>query len=111
MKLALGSTALDSGHLVPCHKANYLQKLGLELSPPGCKEGRAANRSPLQLLTSAVYDGDALALEAYAHYCTGMKGAHMLTWSSGQYRRLSLAPDRVIFRRACRAPPAHPPPR
>lgn len=41
---------LDSGHLVPCQKANYLQKLGLELSPPGREEDRAANRSPLQLL-------------------------------------------------------------
>jgi len=71
--------------LRPCHAADYLQKLGLEVSPPE-KAGRVGHRTPLQLLMAFAYDGDLDALELYRAYTVGMKGAKMLTWTVGLKR-------------------------
>lgn len=68
--------------LRPCHEADYLQKLGLEVSAPD-KAARRGSRTPLQLLSAFVHDGDLDALTLYRDYALGMKGARMLTWSLG----------------------------
>ena len=67
--------------LRPCHAADYLQKLGLEVSPPDKAARGELHRTPLQLLTAFAYDGDLDALKLYQVYVDGMKGARMLTWS------------------------------
>lgn len=71
--------------LRPCHAADYLQKLGLEVSPPA-KAGRGEHRTPLQLLSAFACDGDLGALALYQAYAIGMKGAKMLTWTAGLKR-------------------------
>jgi len=67
--------------LRPCHAADYLQKLGLEVSPPEKAARGELHRTPLQLLTALAYDGDLDALKLYQTYVKGMKRARMLTWS------------------------------
>jgi len=64
------------------HDANYLTKLGLELTAP-TKAGRGSeNRTPLQLLADAC-DGDGASVDLWRCYTEGMYGAKMLTWSKG----------------------------
>lgn len=78
----------DDAHgcdLRPCHAADYLVKLGLEVSPPD-KAGRGDHRTPLQLLMAFACDGDLNALALYQAYAVGMKGAKMLTWTAGLKR-------------------------
>lgn len=62
--------------------ADYLQKLGLEISAPD-KGPRNGNRTPLQILQSFTETGDVADLELWQSYVAGMHGARMLTWSRG----------------------------
>ena len=68
-----------------CAKANYLTKLGLgmELTAPVGKSGRGTNRSPLQVLTDFANTGDESDALLWQKCCAGMRGARMLTWTSG----------------------------
>jgi hypothetical protein len=84
-------------NLVPCHQADYVSKLGLEISDPGQKEGRSAKgRTPLQI-ASDYADASQGARRGRAElraqkrrdgelwriYCEGMRGARQLTWTRG----------------------------
>lgn len=69
-----------------CHAADYLQKLGLEVSAPEKAVRGELHRTPLQLLMAFAYDGDLDALELYQAYVDGMKGAKMLTWTANLKR-------------------------
>lgn len=82
--------------LAPCFAADYLSKLGLELSDPGLKKGRRKGRTPLEIASDyadamqAVRAGDdRLAPRRrrdawlWRTYCAAMLGARQLTWSRG----------------------------
>ena len=75
-------------------RADYLAKFSFELVDPGSKRGRGANRTPLQIAMSAA-SGRCAADEAlWLAYCAGMRGAKMLTWSSGLRAAVELDTDK-----------------
>lgn len=82
----LGAAAVPSrergADLRTLEAADYLQKLGLEISPAD-KVARGKGRTPLQILESFAETGDVADLEIWQAYVSGMKGARMLTWSRG----------------------------
>jgi hypothetical protein len=78
----------------PC--AEYISKLGLEVSDPGTKLGKDGHRTPFQIATDAltkVYDAErgewCATASAYRDratwraFCDGMRGARQLTWTLG----------------------------
>ena len=90
----------DAAHgvdLRPCYRADYLAKLGLEVTAPSGKGGRGGNRTPWQIAAdlcalphahdarSAEEIADDRAQDAYlwTTWCEDMRGARMLTWSRG----------------------------
>jgi len=77
--------------LSPCHRANYIAKLGLELSDPGHKRGRHNNRTPLEIAADFVAHGGKRDAALWQNYCAAMKGARFLTWSAGAKRALGIA--------------------
>lgn len=86
VRRALGSAFVPNEHgadLRESKRADYLAKFSFELVDPGTKRGRGKNRTPLQIATSAATgrspDDEAL----WVTYCSGMRGAKMLTWSDG----------------------------
>jgi hypothetical protein len=70
--------------------ANYITKLGLEMSDPGIKRGRHLNRSPLQIANDFVELGSKRDAALWQEYCRGMKGAKFLTWSRGLKRAFGI---------------------
>ena len=64
------------------HKADYLAKLGLEISDPGVKQGKNGGRTPLQILQDWVDVGEDRDKWLYQTYAQGMKGRRFLTWSN-----------------------------
>lgn len=81
--------------LSPCHRANYLAKLGLELTAPGRgKRAKPAHRTPFEIgwdYATERRPGDGLIWRAY---CDGMFGAQSLTWSPVLRERFALGDDR-----------------
>ncbi len=69
--------------LRPCRRADYLAKLGLELTAPAGKIARKGNRSPLEIASDFLATGDDADLLLWRAYADGMRGARMLTWSQG----------------------------
>jgi hypothetical protein len=69
----------------------YLSKMGLELTDPGTKLGRALHRTPLQIASDYVDDRRPLDGALWRAYCVGMRGAHRLVWSNGLRARLGVA--------------------
>ena len=82
--------------LSPCFSADYISKLGLEISDPGAKKGRRGGRTPLQIASdfadasAAVKKGGSSLRRQKARdgwlwtsYCEAMRGARQLTWSRG----------------------------
>jgi hypothetical protein len=62
---------------------DYLAKFGLELADPGTKSAKRGNRTPLQIaydFATQQRTEDAVLWQAY---CTGVRGARMITWSHG----------------------------
>jgi hypothetical protein len=66
-----------------CANADYLSKLGLELTGPASKAGRVQNLTPFQVAERFVEAGDESDLATWLSYCQGIRGARMLTWSRG----------------------------
>lgn len=69
-----------------CHQADYLAKLGLEVSSPNTKRARGAHRTPLQILADFADAGVLSDLLLYRDFAEAMKGARQLTWSKGLKR-------------------------
>jgi hypothetical protein len=69
--------------LRPCRRADYLAKLGLELTAPVGKAALFGNRSPLKIASDFLSAGDEADLTLWQAYAAGMRGARMLTWSRG----------------------------
>ena len=86
VRRALGSDFVPNEHGVDLRaskRADYLAKFSFELVDPGTKRGRGKNRTPFQIASSAA-TGRSLDDEAlWVAYCSGMRGAKMLTWSKG----------------------------
>ena len=76
-----------------CHRADYIAKIGLEMTNPGTKSGRNGGRCPLQIARDFVESGDDRDRATWAAYCRGMKGARMLTWSKGLREQAGLVED------------------
>lgn len=76
--------------LSPCHKTDYIAKLGLELSDPGVKRGRQHGRTPLEIAADFVAHRRKRDAALWKNYCEAMKGARFLTWSAGAKRALGL---------------------
>lgn len=71
-----------------CLRADYLAKLGLELTASATKTGRkAGHRTPLQIAGVWADQGDAQAAALWREWCASMVGARQLTWSRGLKRR------------------------
>lgn len=69
--------------LRPAHEADYITKLGLEISDVGTKAGRGGNRSPWEVAADFAATGDCDDGDIWQQYAKGIKGARMLTWSRG----------------------------
>ena len=83
---ALGIASVPNDHGVDLReskRADYLAKFSFELVDPGTKRGRGKNRTPFQIATSAATGRSADDETLWATYCSGMRGAKMLTWSQG----------------------------
>lgn len=99
--------------LTPCHAADYVSKLGLEISDPGKKRGRGGGRTPLQLAAQFAdvaqelrklerrrrVDSSRLSelrrrksrlSQLWRGYCEAMRGARQLTWSRGLKARFGI---------------------
>lgn len=94
---ALGRAHVPIDHLgtnlVPAHKADYITKLGLEISDVGNKAGRKGNRTPWEI--AADYGVEDLPRDAalWKHYAHSMRGARMLTWSRGLRKAAGLGKE------------------
>jgi len=77
--------------LGPCYKADYIAKLGLELSDPGLKRGRDKGRTPLQIACDFCSHGRRRDAGLWQAYCAAMKGARFLTWSQGCKKAFGIA--------------------
>jgi hypothetical protein len=63
--------------------ADYVAKLGLEISDPGTKVAKNGNRTPLQIAYDYSQHKRPEDAALWRAYCVGMRGARMLTWSHG----------------------------
>lgn len=83
----IGESARPDAHgcdLRRAQSAKYLAKLGLELTAPAGKEGRAdGSRSPWTIAGDYVRDGSTRDAALWKEWCAGMRGARFLTWSRG----------------------------
>jgi len=84
---ALGADFVPNDHigtnLKPAHIADYITKLGLELSDIGSKSAGKSNRTPWQIASDyADYKRPEDAV-IWQRFVEGMKGARMLTYSRG----------------------------
>lgn len=70
-------------------RADYIQKLGLELSDPGTKRASEGYRTPLQVATDFRDTHSATDARIWQAYTRGMKGARQLTWSNGSRKSLA----------------------
>jgi hypothetical protein len=79
----------ENGEVLP--RANYLAKLGLELTDPtSAKRSSKAGRSPMQIASDFArlrWVGDAYLWQGY---CAAMVGARQLTWSKGLKGRFEI---------------------
>lgn len=67
-----------------CRRADYLAKLGLELTGQATKEGRkAGHRTPLQIAGEWTDQRSPTAARLWQEWCRSMKGSRQLTWSRG----------------------------
>jgi hypothetical protein len=81
--------------LTRCRDADYINKLGLEITDPGeTKRGRAGHRSPWEIAHDVMLRGRDGDRSLWRTYRDGMRGARMLTWSVGLRDRLGLGRDR-----------------
>lgn len=89
--------------LTPCRAADYVSKLGLELSDPGVKRGRSKGRTPLQIASdfadaSAEVRAGRLASKKrkardrwlWCRYAEAMRGARQLTWTRDLKKRFGI---------------------
>lgn len=80
--------------LRPCHNAEYLAKLGLELTSPGrSKRGKGNQRTPMQVAYDLADRQDPRDIELWRDYCDAMFRAKMLTWSTDLRGRLGLGEE------------------
>jgi hypothetical protein len=79
--------------LRPCHRGDYLSKLGLEVTAPVGKAARGENRSPLEIASDFASTGDFVDLSLWLAYVEGMKGARQLTWATGVRERYGLGDE------------------
>ena len=84
----------------PCHRADYISKLGLEVTDPGLAKRGRSGRSPWQIASDlASYQGDGAQTIArrerdaslWLAYVEGTRGRKMLTWSKGLKRVAGIA--------------------
>jgi hypothetical protein len=83
---ALGAEFVPNEHgvdLREARRADYLAKFSFELTDPGTKRARGKNRTPLEIASSAASGKSDPDAALWVSYCEGMRGAKMLTWSSG----------------------------
>ena len=86
VRRALGAAFVPNEHGVDLReskRADYLAKFSLELTDPGTKRARGKNRTPLQIAASAATGKHSGDETLWIAYCSGMRGAKMLTWSKG----------------------------
>jgi hypothetical protein len=86
VRRALGGDFVPNEHGVDLReskRADYLAKFSLELTDPGTKRARGKNRTPLQIAASAATGKRQPDETLWVAYCSGMRGAKMLTWSRG----------------------------
>jgi hypothetical protein len=82
--------------LTRCRDADYINKLGLEITDPGdTKRGRVGHRSPWQIGHDIMRWGRDRDRALWRAYCDGMRGARMLTWSVGLRERLRLGQEQT----------------
>jgi len=86
VRRALGADFVPNEHGVDLReskRADYLAKFSLELTDPGTKRARGKNRTPLQIAAAAATGRRQADETLWVTYCSGMRGAKMLTWSRG----------------------------
>ena len=97
VRRALGKEFVPNSHGVDLRlskRADYLVKSGWELLDPGAKRGRGRNRTPLQIATAAALNKRPEDQALWTTYCDDMRGAKMLTWSTGSRKELGLGEER-----------------
>ncbi len=76
-------------------KSDYLTKLGLEVAGSEAKDGRAGNRSPMEIAEHFTTTGDVDSAILWRRYTEDMHGARMLTWSKGLRAKVGLGRERT----------------
>jgi hypothetical protein len=77
--------------LRPCHSADYIAKLGLELTAPGrSKRAKGQNRTPMEIAYDFVTEGRRRDSDLWNDFCESMYGARMLTWSNDLRKKLGM---------------------
>lgn len=77
--------------LRPCHSADYIAKLGLELTAPGrSKRAKGQNRTPMEIAYDFATEGRGRDSALWTDFCESMYGAKMLTWSKDLRKRLGM---------------------
>lgn len=69
--------------IAPALKADYIAKLGLELTDPGVKHGKPGHKSPWGIAQAWADTGEPRWAALWREYCQGMVGKRHLTWSRG----------------------------
>jgi hypothetical protein len=72
------------------HRADYLTKLGLEISDMGHKGARGGNRHPWDIAQDYAATGSPSDALTWRRFARGIKGARQLTWSRGLKRELGI---------------------
>ena len=102
VRRALGDGFTPNDHgvdLRASRRSDYLIKSVWELVDPGSKRGRVQNRTPLQIAADVVKLGEPADVALWKSFCSGMRGAKMLTWSRGMRAALGIGtekPDEVL---------------
>lgn len=66
-----------------CRRADYIAKLGLELTDPGSKKAKEGHETPTDIAYRWTTTKDPSAAKLWREWCEAMKGARQLTWTVG----------------------------
>lgn len=81
----------------PCRVADYLSKLGLELTAPGrSKRAKNGNRTPMEIAYDFASELKRDDAELWHDYAESMFRARMLTWSRGLKKRFRKTDEELV---------------
>ena len=71
--------------VTPCHRVDYIAKLGLEICDPGTKTANKASRTPWEIAADFAREKKLADASLFREYTQAMFRARQLTWSTGRH--------------------------